>query len=304
MDFRQLETLVAVVESGGFSRAGEKLFLSQPTITAHINGLEQELGQQLLIRSTKGVQTTDAGRRCYAYAKATLDGRERLLGELGCQEGALPQLRIAASTVPAQYLLPELMAAYRHLHPTVTFHLDLCDSTEVSQRLNARQADVGFCGAAVADSGCRFQPLIEDELVVITPVNEKYRDLIGRTFPLDLLLTEPLICREAGSGTRLEFERWLRLQDKQEKLNVAAEMADPQAIKNGVAAGLGLAVLSSRTVHDYGELGKVLIFPLEDGVRRFLYLVRRKKGGLAGPVGDFYDFTCKYFAQENGVQED
>ena len=117
-------------------------------------------------------------------------------------------------------------------------------------------------------------------------------------------MTEPLICREAGSGTRLEFERWLRLQDKQAKLNVAAEMADPQAIKNGVAAGLGLAVLSSRTVHDYGELGKVLIFPLEDGVRRFLYLVRRKKGGLAGPVGDFYDFTCKYFAQENGVQED
>ncbi|MBQ6807896.1 MAG: LysR family transcriptional regulator [Firmicutes bacterium] len=296
MDFRQLETFAAVVEAGGFSRAAELLYLTQPTITAHINSMEQELGQQLLIRSTKGVQPTEAGRRCYDYAKRALSDRDRLLAELGGRGSVLPQIRIVASTVPAQCLLPELMANYRQKHPDVTFSLSLCDSTEVSLRLSEHQADIGFCGTSLAGSDCRFHALTEDDLVVITPVSSPYTNLPEGMFPLELLLRDPMICREAGSGTRLEFERWLRKQDKMAQLNVAAEMADPQAIKNAVAAGLGLAVLSSRAAANYVTLGKVLAFPLDTSARRFLYLVRRKKGNLIGPAGDFYDFTVRSFS--------
>ncbi|MDO4733118.1 MAG: selenium metabolism-associated LysR family transcriptional regulator, partial [Bacillota bacterium] len=296
MDFRQLETLAAVVEAGGFSRAAETLYLTQPTITAHINSMEQELGQQLLIRSTKGVQPTEAGRRCYEYAKRTLSGRDQLLAELGGGESPRTQIRIASSTVPAQYLLPELMAAYRLKHPEQSFSLRICDSTEVALRLQEHQADLGFCGSPLGGSDCRFHALASDDLVVICPLCEPYLQLQGEAFPLELLFRAPMICREAGSGTRLEFERWLRERDKEAQLKLVAEMADPQAIKNAVAAGLGLAVLSARSVEDYVRLGKLLSFPLDNSAHRFLYLVRRKKGNLLGPAGDFYDFTVRSFA--------
>lgn len=296
MDFRQLETLTAVIETGGFSRAAALLYLTQPTITAHINSLEQELGQQLLIRSTKGVQPTEAGRRCYDYAKRTLADRERLLAELGGLEENIPHISIVSSTVPAQYLLPELMASYRQRNPKVSFQLSLCDSAEVSQRLSEHRADIGFCGAAISGSDCRAYALTSDDLVVITPVSRPYQELSCASFPLELLLTQPMICREAGSGTRLEFERWLRQQDEKAQLNVVAEMADPQAVKNAVSAGLGLAVLSSRAAADYVALGKVLAFPLDNQARRYLYLLRRKKTNFLGATADFFDFVLQRFA--------
>lgn len=292
MDFRQLEIFLAVVETGSFSRAGKRLFASQPTVTMQMKALEEELAQQLLERSTHGVKVTPAGKRVYDYAVATLRKRDNLLEEFGRSGPEAAVVAIAASTVPAQYLLPQLIAAFRKIHPTVRFRLLFCNSAEVGKKLLESTAEVGLCGSSAFYSECDYRPILKDRLLVIAPNDGRYDALDKNApFPESLLLTEPLITRESGSGTRREFETWLKKRTGRTELNIVAIMNSYQSIKNAVVAGMGIAVMSERAAADYIKNGYVLTFPLEGTAERDLYLVHRKKTKLLGLVGEFYDFV-------------
>ena len=293
MDFRQLETLAAVIETGGFTRASERLYLTQPTVTAHINSLEAELGQQLLIRSTRGIQVTDAGKCCYGYAKKLLKLRNQALSDLGIQETP-NQISVATSSVPGQYLLPKIMSDYRHEKHNISFSVIMCDSTEVSQKVESGLADIGFCGAKLQNSNCIYKAVDVDKLVVITPPNSQYCELAGSDFPCSLLTTEPFISREVGSGTRQEFEHWLYSKNPGANMNIIAEMDDPQAIKRAVSNGMGIAVISECAAIDYIQAGLLFSFTLPDSVPRSLYMVKRKKSRLSPAVQDFYAYALNY----------
>ena len=292
MEFRQLEILVAIVETGSFSRAGERLYLSQPAVTAHINALENELGQQLLIRSSKGVHCTDGGRILYEYALSALHQRECILNQLTRDHPSENQLRIAASSVPAQYLLPELLSSFQRLHSDVKINLIFCDSMEVGRKLKEQQADIGFSGFCSQDSECEYQPIASDRLVVITPNSPEYKELNQEEgFSMERLLTAPMILRESGSGTRREFLEYLRKQCPGKNPNVVAVMEDHLAIKHAVTAGMGISVMSERAAADSLQDGHLLAFPLIGGAVRNLYLMRRKKSRLLGISREFYQFT-------------
>ena len=106
MDYNQLKTFVAVVEAGSFSRAGDKLFLSQPTVTTQIKLLEQELSRQLLTRSTNGIQVTEDGQRIFEYAKRALRERDNILGEFGKSTTGIQTINLAASSIPGPQAVP------------------------------------------------------------------------------------------------------------------------------------------------------------------------------------------------------
>ena len=298
MEFRQLEILVAIVETGSFSRAGERLYLSQPAVTANINSLEQELEQQILLRGNRGVQLTDSGKLLYNYALSMLNQREDLLIELAKKKPHTGQLRIAASSVPAQYLLPELLSAFQRQHEDVHTNLIFCDSTEVGRKLHDQQADIGLSGCCSFDAECEYLPIAEDKLVAITPVASQYSRLDPhKPFPGELLTSAPMIVRESGSGTRQEFNSYLQKTYPGAQLNIVAVMEDYLAIKNAVAAGMGIAVMSQRSVEDYSRLGYVLPFDLEGEAVRKLYLLRRKKSRLLGVTKDFYQFVINHMEE-------
>ncbi len=294
MEFRQLEILVAIVETGSFSRAGERLYLSQPAITVQISSLEKELEQQLFIRSNKGVHLTESGKVLYKYALFTLNQREEILIRLTKSRPGTEQLRIAASSVPAHYLLPELLSGFQKQHKEVRINLIFCDSTEVGRKLNEQQADIGFSGFCSFDAACEYQPIAEDRLVVITPNSGKYAGMLqDRLSPLAQLLTEPMLMRESGSGTRREFTNYLQKTMPGATPNIVAVMEDSLAIKNGVAAGMGVAVMSERAVDDYVRLGYILAFSLGEEAVRNLYILRRKKSRLMGISKNFYQFVIE-----------
>jgi DNA-binding transcriptional LysR family regulator len=113
LDFRQIEAFIQVVKLKSFSKAADAVFLTQPTISTHINSLENELGVKLVDRSGKEIVPTKAGKIFYDYANSLLNVRDSAIHSLNEFSTKIEgKLEIAASTVPSQYLLPELMAAF------------------------------------------------------------------------------------------------------------------------------------------------------------------------------------------------
>lgn len=287
MNLKQLEAFVQVAEKKNFSRAAKAMFLTQPTVSAHISGLEKELNTRLLIRNTKDVELSEEGERLYEYAKQIILLTEQIVQEFGSEPDVEEQstVTIAASTVPAQYLLPEILAKFRQKYPKEQFQILESDSTGVVEQVAARTVDIGLTGTELSKKHCEFLPFYEDDLIVITPNTEQFRrrkqgkeDTV-----LEWLRSEPLIMREEGSGTRKETMKILQqLGLRIEGLNVIASVENPETIKRSVSSGMGISVLSALSARDAVSNGSVLGFSLgEMQGKRQIYVVYNKNFRLS-----------------------
>lgn len=287
MNLKQLEAFVQVAEKKNFSRAAKAMFLTQPTVSAHISGLEKELNTRLLIRNTKDVELSEEGERLYEYAKQITFLTEQIVQEFGSEPDVEEQstVTIAASTVPAQYLLPEILAKFRQKYPKEQFQILESDSTGVVEQVAARTVDIGLTGTELSKKHCEFLPFYEDDLIVITPNTEQFRrrkqgkeDTV-----LEWLRSEPLIMREEGSGTRKETMKILQqLGLRIEGLNVIASVENPETIKRSVSSGMGISVLSALSARDAVSNGSVLGFSLgEMQGKRQIYVVYNKNFRLS-----------------------
>ena len=247
MNLKQLEAFVQVSESGSFSKAAKELFLTQPTISAHISSLEKELNVRLFIRNTKEVSLSDDGKDLYRYAKQITD-LEKAIEErfyMDSDDGK-HFITIAASTIPAQYLLPKILMCYRERYPKEQIKIMETDSSEVVTQVVDHMVDVGFTGTVLEKKHCKYIPFYKDELAVITPDTPEYRILKEQNRDdIDWIKRKPLILREEGSGTRKEAEKQLKSAGiSMETLDIVASIANQETIKKSVKQGMGITVLS------------------------------------------------------------
>nr|WP_288651308.1 selenium metabolism-associated LysR family transcriptional regulator [uncultured Dorea sp.] len=262
MNLKQLEAFVQVSESGSFSKAAKELFLTQPTISAHISSLEKELNVRLFIRNTKEVSLSDDGKDLYRYAKQITD-LEKAIEErfyMDSDDGK-HFITIAASTIPAQYLLPKVLMCYRERYPKEQIKIMETDSSEVVTQVVDHMVDVGFTGTVLEKKHCKYIPFYKDELAVITPDTPEYRILKEQNRDdIDWIKRKPLILREEGSGTRKEAEKQLKNAGiPMEALDIVASIANQETIKKSVKQGMGITVLSRLAAEDEDGL---LIFPI------------------------------------------
>ena len=262
MNLKQLEAFVQVSESGSFSKAAKELFLTQPTISAHISSLEKELNVRLFIRNTKEVSLSDDGKDLYRYAKQITD-LEKAIEErfyMDSDDGK-HFITIAASTIPAQYLLPKILMCYRERYPKEQIKIMETDSSEVVTQVVDHMVDVGFTGTVLEKKHCKYIPFYKDELAVITPDTPEYRILKEQNRDdIDWIKRKPLILREEGSGTRKEAEKQLKNAGiSMETLDIVASIANQETIKKSVKQGMGITVLSRLAAEDEDGL---LIFPI------------------------------------------
>ena len=262
MNLKQLEAFVQVSESGSFSKAAKELFLTQPTISAHISSLEKELNVRLFIRNTKEVSLSDDGKDLYRYAKQITD-LEKAIEErfyMDSDDGK-HFITIAASTIPAQYLLPKVLMCYRERYPKEQIKIMETDSSEVVTQVVDHMVDVGFTGTVLEKKHCKYIPFYKDELAVITPDTPEYRILKEQNRDdIDCSKRKPLILREEGSGTRKEAEKQLKNAGiSMEDLDIVASIANQETIKKSVKQGMGITVLSRLAAEDEDGL---LIFPI------------------------------------------
>ena len=290
MDFKQLEAFAAVVEKNNFSEAAKALFLTQPTISAHIRALEEELNTSLVVRTTKNVTVTKEGYKLYEYASNMLRLRKKAEDEFSSGSDAV--IYIGASTIPSGYLLPEIMKQYKKIDNKATFSVYSGDSGAIIAKLLDGSIDIGIVGMVTGAPQIDFKAFTKDRMVLCTPANEYYRKMKNEDNPLTKLLEEPIIMRQQGSGTKKEVNYLLeKMGIAEANLNIIAYMNDLEAIRNCIAKGMGISLMSYMSVKDAAERGEVLIFDSHElsGGRQF-YLATRKDKQLKKHEMNFVEF--------------
>ena len=264
MNLKQLEAFVQVAEGGSFSKAAKQLFLTQPTISAHISSLEKELNARLFVRNTKEVRLSDDGKELYRYARQMIDLQKKIEErfETGKEESK-HLITIAASTIPAQYLLPKILMKFNERYPKEQVKLIETDSSQVVTQIIDHMVDVGFTGTVLEKKHCKYIPFYKDELVVITPNTEKYQVLHQNQEDISWISGERLIMREEGSGTRKEAGKQLRNAGiNLDKLKIIASIENQETIKKSVKQGMGISVISKLAAADEVKYGDILAFSI------------------------------------------
>ena len=302
MDIKQLEAFVYVVETCSFSKAGELLHLTQPTISSHILSLERELNIKLIVRTTKETYPSEAGKLLYNYAKEILIMRENAVQAIRMfSQEMRGTITVAASTIPGQYYLPKILQSFREKYPDIKFNIQMTDSTDVVDRITTRTAEVGFSGTEIDAPKCIYREFADDKLVVITPNEPRFQQYVGKGFPIRQIREEPFISRESGSGTRRETEAFLKeLGIQVSELKTAVEVRSTESIIKMVSEGMGVAVLSKSACEDYQQFGKVLAFDFDNiTLRRKLYIIKHKNSILSPIAQVFYDYAKNFYKKEN-----
>lgn len=290
INLKQLEAFVTTAEYSSFTKAAEALYLTQSTVSAHINSMEQILGVRLIQRgSRRRVQLTLEGKHAYDMAKEILT-RCQTLQSLGSTIEQC-QLAVGASSVPSQYLVPELMSGFLSKNPDSRYMLQLGDSDRIHRLLKQGDVRIGFVGAAMDRENFNYHVVAGDRLVLITANTEHYRKLKASGTSGRELLHEPMILREISSGTRKAMEAYLnRLGVPVRSLDLVAQIDNTEAIKSSVSRGIGVSVVSELTVREELESGKLLSFDLDSGgLFRNIYLTWRKDVILTSVEKKFVD---------------
>ena len=292
INLKQLEAFVTTAEFSSFTKAAEALYLTQSTVSAHINTMEQTLGVRLIQRgSRRKVQLTAEGKQAYEMAKEILN-RCQSLQNLGNTIEQC-QLAVGASSVPSQYLVPELMLGFLAKNPDSRYVLQRGDSDKIHRLLKQGEVRIGFVGAAQDRENYNYHVVTGDRLVLITANNDHYRKMKGIGTSGRELLHDPMILREISSGTRKAMEAYLtRLGVPVRSLDLVAQIDNTEAIKSSVSRGIGVSVVSELTVREELESGKLLSFDLDaGGLFRNIYLCWRKDVMLTGVEKKFVEFV-------------
>ena len=225
MNLAYFRSYLEVVKRGGFSEAGKALGLSQPTVSFHIQRLEEELVAKLLERQGGRIVVTAAGLEFQAFAEKVLQEQLSLQERLGAlQEEVAGMLSLGASTNPGEYILPRIVAEFRRLYPKVSANISIADTAEIVEKVLGRQCDAGFVGAEVKRRGLDVQKIAEDPLLLIAPPDHP---LAGRSsVSMAELEKQDFVVREEGSGTQKTVEELMH-----------ASGMNPSRLKGAVIAG-------------------------------------------------------------------
>lgn len=302
LDLRQLETFIQVANSKSFSRAAEKLFITQPTVTNHIQNLERELGTLLINRSGKNISLTDAGSLLYRYAINIVNSCEMAKFDLASYKGRIQgHISIYSSSVPRKYILPDIMHNFLNNYPDVSFTLADNDSKNVTNSILEGDTDFGIVGAKYSSNNLNYINLMEDRLLLITPNNSNYPKPNFSTISLSSVLKDRFILREEGSGTRdLLEEELIKNGISIKNLDVVAYIEDTETIKELVTLGTGVSFISEKAVNEDIKLERYKAYYIEDfNFARQFYFVYHNKRQLSPLNETFKNFVLDYIKKSS-----
>jgi DNA-binding transcriptional LysR family regulator len=279
MDVRDLQVFLSVSKHLNYTRAGEEINLSQPSVSVRIRQLESELRVKLFEQLGKKVVLTDAGQLLVPYANrviAAVDDAHHAIDELqGLERGSL---RIGASTTPGMYLVPQVVARFKRSHPKIDIHLRIKDTRDVEDGVLSNEFDFGFVGGHLAAAEVSAHAWLTDELLLVVSPDHRLRN--KKTVRKQDLAGESFIVRESGSATRATIVT--QLQQANFELETVIEMENPESIKKAVQSGLGIAFISKFAIATELKAKTLTAIRVRDlTINRELKIVHRKDKHLS-----------------------
>ncbi|NJM19206.1 MAG: LysR family transcriptional regulator [Richelia sp. SL_2_1] len=295
----QLKVFEAAARHGSFTRAAEELFLTQPTISMQIKQLTKSVGIPLFEQVGKRLYLTDAGRELFATCQEIfniLAKFEMKVADLkGLKQG---QLRLAVITT-AKYFIPRLLGAFCQLYPGIEIALQVTNHEGILERMTNNQDDLYIMSQIPENLDINYQEFLDNPLIVLAPINHP---LAGeKNISISRLANEPFIMREPGSGTRRAVQKLF--EEKNVEVKVKLELGSNEAIKQAIAGGLGISVLSRHTLMPYAEDLTVLDvehFP----IKRSWYMVYPNGKQLSIVARAYFEYlleAAKQFASETAL---
>jgi DNA-binding transcriptional LysR family regulator len=294
METRQLQAFCEVIERKSFSQAAERLGVTQPAVSLQVRALEKRLGTQLLDRSGRRVEPTDAGLRLYRGAQRLLQLEEEIVNDLAEQAAGdlAGSFEIGASTGPGGVVLPQLLCEFRAGHPELRIALSVFDTQTVVERVADRALELGVVGAAPRHRGVEYEPFFRDSVVLVCPPGHRFA---GRTVTVDELRAETLIVMQDGAGVRQMIEDefrgvGVRLRD----LDVHLELGLQESVTTAVRSGYGVTFISRSSVESDLQTGMLVEARVADvDLERENFLVRATGRSESNAARAFVEFAKK-----------
>jgi len=287
MNRNHLVLFHAVAQAGGISRGAQRVRVSQPAVSKQIKELEATLGVRLLERLPRGTRLTEAGRILAGYAQrfhALEQEAEGALKEFrGLQRG---RLAVGASMTIGTHLVPRAFGEFHRQYPDVELHLEIANTRTIREDLMQGVVEIGLTEGLIEGEHFDSEIFHQDELVAIAPRGHPL--LKAGPVSARRLCQEPFILREEGSGTREVVERALAKRGL--SVRPVLSLASPEAIKNAVVAGLGLAIISRLTISLELQARSLAILPVKDlAIHRPLHLQRIRNRGQSPAAAKFLE---------------
>jgi DNA-binding transcriptional LysR family regulator len=295
MDFRRLQAFCKVFEHQSFSRAAHELYLSQPTISAHIAALETELGVTLFDRTARTVIPTSAAQLLYSRSQEIFRLLSRTKQELNeLKDNIAGDIIVGGSTIPANYLWPRILAKFLERFPQVCVDLRVEDSNNVCSMVLNGELDFGIVGGFYEHHDLEHSALMKDHLIFVAPMSMKGK-FSQKILPHNLK-DMPLIMREKGSGTRQAMEKALtKSQIDLRDLNVVAMVQSTEALIRCLLAGIGIGVTSRLAVQEYIQSQRMFELQVQGiNLERSFYIIHHKRRSLFPATLKLINYTKKY----------
>jgi DNA-binding transcriptional LysR family regulator len=278
-DLRQLEIFRQVVERQSFSRAARAVNLAQASVSERIATLEDQVGTRLLDRLGREIIPTKAGELLYKHALLLLDMKENARLEmqefLGLRRGVV---QLGGSTIPGEYIIPGVLGGFREKYPSISVVLTVSDSSHIQSMVLEGELDLGVIGSRSQNKNLIFHELWKDELVLALPPQHRWSK--KRYVNVEDLADEPVLFREEGSGTQKILETYLQQASPKgiDGFRPVARLGSSTAVKEGIKAGLGVAVISSRAIDTELRTGLLKALKIKGiSLQRDFFMIRDKR---------------------------
>lgn len=294
MSDRRLQVFYTVARVLSFTKAAEELHMTQPAVTFQIRQLEEYYNTRLFDRTHNRVSLTEAGKLIYRYAERIFDlytDLDKAVREItGDVSGTLT---VGASTTIAEYMLPQLLGAFRSSHPEVQLRLMVSNTDGIVSMIENNIIDLGVVEAPVANKNLIVEDCREDEMVLVVPPGHHLAS--RESVKVRDIMDCPFICREEGSGTREVVNEYLENQGVTPSgFKQCLELGNSESIKGAVEAGIGITVLSKVMLDKELRLGLLLAIPLDPPLVRTFSFVRQRQKFRIHAMEELLEFAHEY----------
>jgi DNA-binding transcriptional LysR family regulator len=291
MEIRQIEAFVAVAESGSFTAAGERVNLTQSTISQQIKALEEEVGEALFVRGGRGVRLTDAGEQLLPRARLVLDALDEIAAVFHTP-GRPPRgrLRVGAASMATAYLFAPIYERFIATHPNVQLLVRSTATTEETlKQVVSGEIDVGFIAVPTTNQALVVEAVATDEVVLVVGAAHAWAGRLS--VPAAALEDQPMIAFERGLSHRRTMDELFGSLGVAPR--IVSETNDPQMVKALVEIGLGVALIPRWAVAREVEAGRLHVVTLQGHtLARDVNMIYLKRHTSA--VRAFVDFCREY----------